>query len=101
MTELSDAGVGAASQRIAAHLREAILSGEIVPGQWIRQEEVAARLGASRLPVREALRMLEAEGLTEHEANKGSRVPLLAVGSPSTRTPCARRYATAASRSST
>src|SRR4051812_6167427 len=77
VSELADAGVGAASQRIAAHLRESILSGEIAPGQWIRQEEVAARLGASRLPVREALRMLEAEGLTEHAANKGSRVPLL------------------------
>src|SRR3954451_10116830 len=77
VSELADAGVGAASQRIAAHLRESILSGEIAPGQWIRQEEVAARLGASRLPVREALRMLEAEGLTEHEANKGSRVTLL------------------------
>jgi DNA-binding GntR family transcriptional regulator len=76
MTDLQD-GVGAASERIAAALREAILSGEIAPGQWIRQEEVAARLGASRLPVREALRMLEAEGLTEHEAHKGSRVPLL------------------------
>jgi DNA-binding GntR family transcriptional regulator len=70
-------GVGAASERIAASLREAILSGEIAPGQWIRQEDVAARLGASRLPVREALRTLEAEGLTEHAANKGSRVPLL------------------------
>jgi DNA-binding GntR family transcriptional regulator len=70
-------GVGAASERIASYLREAILSGEITPGQWIRQEDVAARLGASRLPVREALRLLEAEGLTEHEANRGSRVPLL------------------------
>jgi DNA-binding GntR family transcriptional regulator len=75
MSELPD--LGAASVRIAASLREAILSGEIAPGQWIRQEEVAARLGASRLPVREALRMLETEGLTEHAANKGSRVPLL------------------------
>jgi DNA-binding GntR family transcriptional regulator len=68
---------GATGVRIAAYLREAILSGEIAPGQWIRQEDVAARLGASRLPVREALRMLEAEGLTEHAANRGSRVPLL------------------------
>ena len=74
MTEGQD---GATSVRIAASLREAILSGEIAPGQWIRQEDVAARLGASRLPVREALRMLEAEGLTEHAANRGSRVPLL------------------------
>jgi DNA-binding GntR family transcriptional regulator len=76
VTDTQD-GVGAASARIAASLREAILAGEIAPGQWIRQEEVAARLGASRLPVREALRMLEAEGLTEHAANRGSRVPLL------------------------
>jgi DNA-binding GntR family transcriptional regulator len=67
----------AASERIAAHLRDAILSGEIGPGERIRQEEVAERLGTSRLPVREALRMLEAEGLTEHTANKGARVPAL------------------------
>ena len=69
--------VGPASERIAAHLRDAILAGEIAPGERIRQEEVAERLGTSRLPVREALRMLEAEGLTEHTANKGSRVPAL------------------------
>jgi DNA-binding GntR family transcriptional regulator len=67
----------AASVRIAASLRQAILDGEIRPGEFIRQEEVARRLGASRLPVREALRILEAEGLTEHHANKGARVPLL------------------------
>jgi DNA-binding GntR family transcriptional regulator len=67
----------AASERIAAHLREAILAGEIGPGERIRQEEVAERLGVSRLPVREALRILEAEGLTELTANKGARVPRL------------------------
>ncbi len=67
----------AASARVAEYLREAILRGDIAPGEWIRQEEVAERLGASRLPVREALRMLEAEGLTEHEPRKGARVPLL------------------------
>ena len=65
------------SSRVAAYLREAILGGELRPGDRIRQEEVAARLGASRLPVREALRMLEAEGLTEHEPHKGARVPRL------------------------
>jgi DNA-binding GntR family transcriptional regulator len=72
-----DAPAPAASQRIATHLRNAILSGAIPPGQRIRQEEVAQRLDASRLPVREALRILEAEGLIESEPNKGARVPRL------------------------
>jgi DNA-binding GntR family transcriptional regulator len=70
-------GTGISSTRVAAYLREAILGGRLRPGDRIRQEEVAARLGASRLPVREALRMLEAEGLTEHEPHKGARVPRL------------------------
>ena len=68
---------GVSSARVASYLREAILGGELKPGDRIRQEEVAERLGASRLPVREALRMLEAEGLTEHEPHKGARVPRL------------------------
>ena len=70
---------GAASARVADYLRDAILNGEIAPGERIRQEDVAERFGASRLPVREALRILEAEGLTEHEANKGARVPRLTL----------------------
>jgi DNA-binding GntR family transcriptional regulator len=68
---------GAASARVASYLRDAILDGRIRPGEWIRQEEVAERFGASRLPVREALRILEAEGLTEHEPHRGARVPVL------------------------
>jgi DNA-binding GntR family transcriptional regulator len=66
-----------ASRRVADHLRAAILGGAIGPGERVRQEDVAQQLGASRIPVREALRMLEAEGLVEHEANKGARVPRL------------------------
>jgi DNA-binding GntR family transcriptional regulator len=69
----------AASQRVASYLRNAILAGDIAPGEWIRQEDIAERLGASRLPVREALRMLQAEGLTDYEANRGSRVPKLGM----------------------
>lgn len=72
MTEVS-------STRVADYLRTAILSGELKPGDRIRQEEIASRFGASRLPVREALRMLEAEGLTEHEPHKGARVPRLSA----------------------
>lgn len=71
-----DAG-GSASERVADFLRQAILSGDIGPGERIRQEDIAARFGTSRLPVREAVRMLEIEGLTETQANKGARVPHL------------------------
>jgi len=70
---------GAASARVASYLRDLILRDVLKPGDRIRQEEIAERLGASRLPVREALRMLEAEGLTEHEPNKGARVPRLTM----------------------
>src|ERR687889_1549112 len=68
-----------ATQRIASHLRSAILRGVIAPGERVRQEDVAQQLGASRLPVREALQMLAAEGLVEHEPNKGARVPWLSM----------------------
>jgi DNA-binding GntR family transcriptional regulator len=68
-----------ATQRIASHLRSAILRGVIGPGERVRQEDIAQQLGASRLPVREALQMLAAEGLVEHEPNKGARVPWLSM----------------------
>lgn len=68
-----------ATQRVAAHLRSAILGGRIGPGDRVRQEDIAQQLGASRLPVREALQMLAAEGLVEHEPNKGARVPWLSM----------------------
>jgi len=69
----------AAPDRIADYLRQAILDGEFRPGDFIRQEDIARRLGASRLPVREALRMLEVEGLTTHQANRGAQVPRLTL----------------------
>lgn len=67
----------AVSARVASYLRTAILGGQLEPGDRIRQEDIAEKFGVSRLPVREALRMLEAEGLTEHESHKGARVPRL------------------------
>lgn len=74
------AGQGDDEQRAhRSHLRTAIPNGDIEPGSRIRQEEIAERLGTSRLPVREALRMLETEGLTQLEANKSARVPALDV----------------------
>jgi DNA-binding GntR family transcriptional regulator len=65
---------GATGIRIAATLRNAILDGEYVPGERIRQDELAEQHGASRVPVRDALRILEAEGLITLVANAGAWV---------------------------
>ncbi len=68
-----------ASHRIADSLRTAILDGNYLPGARIRQEDVAARSGASRIPVREALRMLDSEGLVTLVANSGAWVTKLTL----------------------
>jgi DNA-binding GntR family transcriptional regulator len=57
-------------------LREAILRGDLVPGQRLAQVEFAAELGVSRVPLRDALRRLEAEGLVEI-GRRGARVSSL------------------------
>jgi DNA-binding GntR family transcriptional regulator len=68
-----------ASHRIADGLRTAILEGNYLPGERIRQEDLAARSGASRIPAREALRMLDAEGLVTLVANSGAWVTRLTL----------------------
>lgn len=70
---------GNSSARIAEQLRGAILSGEYEPGARLRQEEVALRFGASRVPVREAFRTLEADGLVTLVANTGAWVSRLSL----------------------
>lgn len=62
--------VARAIDEIHAMLR----SRELLPGQQVRQEALAARLGVSRGPVREALKALEAEGVMRHEPNVGYTV---------------------------
>src|SRR5512144_935425 len=59
------------SERISDEIRRAVVSGELAPGSRVRQEELATRFGASRIPVREALRRLESEGLVTLVANSG------------------------------
>ena len=68
-----------ASHRIADSLRAAILDGSYLPGERIRQEDIAARSGASRIPVREALRMLASDGLVTLVANSGAWVTRLTM----------------------
>jgi len=60
--------------QVYSGIRERILSGELARGARVHQEDVAAELGVSRTPVREALRRLAAEGLIEMRTNRGARV---------------------------
>jgi DNA-binding GntR family transcriptional regulator len=66
--------------RLAATLREEILNGTLAPGKRIVQEEIAERFGASRQPVRDALRLLEGDGLVTLKPNSGAWVSKLSEG---------------------
>jgi DNA-binding GntR family transcriptional regulator len=59
---------------VADEIRDAILSGALPPGGRLKQEALAEDLNVSRIPVREALRILEGEGLIENTPGRGSRV---------------------------
>jgi DNA-binding GntR family transcriptional regulator len=59
---------------VADGIRLAILRGELAPGQVLRQEELAKQFGLSRVPVREALRELETQGLVISYPNRGTVV---------------------------
>lgn len=65
---------GAASLRIADELGQKILNGNLLPGTRIRQEQIAEEFGVSRLPIREALRILESRGLVALVASTGAWV---------------------------
>lgn len=67
-------GRAAVSQQIADQLRSDILEGVRAPGERIRQELLAEQYGVSRLPIREALRIVESEGLVTLVANTGAWV---------------------------
>jgi DNA-binding GntR family transcriptional regulator len=60
--------------KIADLLREAIFSGNLIPGQALTESAVATQLKVSRAPVREAIRMLSKEGLVETVPYKGTTV---------------------------
>lgn len=68
-----------AQQFVLAELRSAITGGELRPGEPIRQDALAARLDVSRVPLREALKILEGEGLVVHHAHRGYFVAELSL----------------------
>jgi DNA-binding GntR family transcriptional regulator len=59
------------SDEVAAHLRGAIMSGELRPGTYVRLDETASDLGVSVTPVREALLTLKGEGMVDSVPNRG------------------------------
>jgi DNA-binding GntR family transcriptional regulator len=59
---------------VAERIREDVAAGTLRPGELIKQTVLAKRYGVSPTPVREALRMLEADGMVDYSAHKGATV---------------------------
>ncbi|MGD9954681.1 MAG: GntR family transcriptional regulator [Candidatus Nanopelagicales bacterium] len=68
-----------AQEAVLAELRRMLVTGELSPGSPIRQEALAERLGVSRVPLREALKVLEGEGHVGYAAHRGYVVAELSV----------------------
>lgn len=62
------------AHQAAALLRSLIIRGEMVPGSRIPERELSVRMKVSRTPLREALKLLERDGLVEISQNRGARV---------------------------
>ena len=62
------------SVRISRALAERIIAGDVEPGARLRQDHIAEEFGASHVPVREAFRLLESQGLVVSEPRRGVRV---------------------------
>lgn len=65
---------GSLGSQVAAQLRNSIVDGSIKPGERLNEEELAQEFGTSRGPVREAIQVLEREGLVESEPYRGTTV---------------------------
>lgn len=66
-------------EMVVADLRRRILSGQIAPGTPLRQEALAEELGVSRIPLREAIRLLSSEGLVDLQPHRGAYVKPLSI----------------------
>lgn len=71
---LPDRDRGTLPEAAAGAIRDMILADELTPGQRVPEHALARRLGISRTPLREALKLVAAEGLLEHAPNRGAVV---------------------------
>lgn len=67
------------ADQIYINLRSAILTGKLSPGQRLTELEIAARMGTSQAPVREALQRLENDGLVEKQPRSGTFVTIVSL----------------------
>ncbi|BEP62119.1 GntR family transcriptional regulator [Variovorax sp. V213] len=79
MTETSPSSQPLSAESVTEKLRALILDGAIGVGVQLKQEILAKRFGVSRIPIREALKRLEAEGLVTHAPHQGSVVASLSI----------------------
>jgi DNA-binding GntR family transcriptional regulator len=68
-----------AQEAVLAELRQAIASGRLRPGEQVRQDALAERFGVSRVPLREALKILEGEGAVTYVPHRGYFVAELSL----------------------
>jgi DNA-binding GntR family transcriptional regulator len=71
MAAIKPRPVDAIPMQIAAQLRTMIACGSFAPGMRLGQTELATQFSASRVPVREALKLLSSEGIVDHDPNRG------------------------------
>jgi DNA-binding GntR family transcriptional regulator len=64
----------ALAEQVADHLRDLVVRGVLKPGEHVVERRLCVQLGVSRTPMREALKLLRADGLVEISRNKGARV---------------------------
>lgn len=69
----------ATADRVASGLRSAMLTGSLRPGEPLRDAAIALQYGVSRNTVREAFRLLQGDGLTEHRRHRGTVVKRLSA----------------------
>lgn len=81
MTTPTDTRVlyGNVQDAVVDRIRQMIVSGTVQPGDWLRQDELATTLGVSTMPIREALRQLQAEGLVTFHPRRGAYVKKFSV----------------------
>jgi DNA-binding GntR family transcriptional regulator len=79
IVQTSAPSIPSAVSVVYEYLRDQIAKHELPPGAWLRQDAIAADLGTSRMPLREALRQLEGEGYVVFHPRRGWAVAALSV----------------------